>query len=87
MLTQICFQARMHSLFGVYSKLQKTWPESPEHHHSAAPKLPLQLFKNYSETLFGVVLQIFVDITVCHEMGHLWLSPVLVNEIITVSSQ
>lgn len=75
MLTQICFQARMHSLFGVDSKLQKTWPESPEHHHSAAPKLPLQLCKSHSEILFGVMLQIFVDITVFHEMAHLSGSP------------
>lgn len=87
MLTQICFQARMHSLFGIYSKLQKTWPESPEHHHSAAPKLPFQLFKSYSERLFGVMFQIFVDITSFHKMADLWASPVLVNEIITISTQ
>lgn len=71
MLTQIYFQARMHSMFGVYSKLQKTWPESPEHHRSAAPNPPFQLFKSHSEGFFGVMLQIFVDFTVFHEMAHL----------------
>lgn len=83
MLTHLCFQARVHSVFWVHSKLQKTWPES----RSTTIQQHLNSLFNYLKALLRASLasRYWYLLALCFwmffEKRHLWPSPFLVNEI------
>lgn len=83
MLTHLCFQARVHSVFWVHSKLQKTWPES----QSTTIQQHLNSLFNYLKAILRASLasRYWYLLALCFwmffEKTHLWPSPFLVNEI------